>query len=59
MEMEWLGLVKAMPETDITPDFVVVGGGEGDTDAAPLNFCDHVGTPLYEGVRSPIYDSQV
>ena len=43
MGMEWLGLVKAVLETDITPDFIVVDDGEGGTDAAPLDFCDHVG----------------
>ena len=47
---EWFGLVKAMLETDITPDFIVVDGGEGGTGAAPLEFCDHVGTPLQEGL---------
>jgi glutamate synthase domain-containing protein 2 len=39
-----------MLETGITPDFIVVDGGEGGTGAAPLEFCDHVGTPLQEGL---------
>ena len=47
---EWFGLVKAMLESGITPDFVVVDGGEGGTGAAPLEFTDHVGAPLREGL---------
>ena len=33
-----------------TPDFIVVDGGEGGTGAAPLEFADHVGMPLTEGL---------
>ena len=47
---EWFGLVKAMLETGITPDFIVVDGGEGGTGAAPLEFSDHVGAPLREAL---------
>jgi glutamate synthase domain-containing protein 2 len=47
---EWFGIVKAMLKTDITPDFIVVDGGEGGTGAAPLEFTDHVGAPLREGL---------
>jgi len=47
---EWFGIVKAMVETGITPDFIVVDGGEGGTGAAPLEFTDHVGAPLREGL---------
>ncbi len=43
---EFLAVVKAMLETGITPDFIVVDGKEGGTGAAPLEFMDHVGTPL-------------
>jgi len=32
------------------PDFVVVDGGEGGTGAAPVEFSDHVGTPMREGL---------
>ena len=39
-----------MIETGITPDFIVVDGAEGGTGAAPLEFIDHVGTPLHEGL---------
>ncbi len=47
---EWFGIVKAMLETGITPDFIVVDGGEGGTGAAPLEFTDHVGAPLREAL---------
>ena len=47
---EWFAIVKAMLETDITPDFIVVDGAEGGTGAAPVEFSDHVGAPLQEGL---------
>lgn len=47
---EWFGMVKAMLETGIHPDFVVVDGGEGGTGAAPLEFTDHVGAPMREAL---------
>ncbi len=47
---EWFAICKAMLETGITPDFIVVDGAEGGTGAAPLEFTNHVGTPLQEGL---------
>jgi len=47
---EWFALAKAMLETGILPDFIVVDGAEGGTGAAPLEFTDHVGAPLQEGL---------
>jgi glutamate synthase domain-containing protein 2 len=47
---EWFALAKAMMETQLLPDFIVVDGGEGGTGAAPLEFTDHVGAPLQEGL---------
>jgi glutamate synthase domain-containing protein 2 len=47
---EWFAMVKAMQATGITPDFIVVDGAEGGTGAAPLEFTDHVGSPLQEGL---------
>lgn len=47
---EIFGVVKAMLQTGITPDFIVVDGGEGGTGAAPLEFTNHVGAPLREGL---------
>ncbi len=48
---EWFGIAKAMQESQILPDFIVVDGSEGGTGAAPLEFSDHIGTPLQEGLR--------
>lgn len=50
-ESEFLGICKAMLEMECTPDFIIVDGGEGGTGAAPLEFEDHVGTPLTEGLQ--------
>jgi glutamate synthase domain-containing protein 2 len=47
---EFMAICKAMIETGIRADFVVVDGNEGGTGAAPLEFVDHVGTPLREGL---------
>lgn len=47
---EFMGIVKAMLETDTYPDFIVVDGAEGGTGAAPIEFTDHLGTPLREGL---------
>ena len=47
---EWFALVKAMLATGITPDFIVVDGAEGGTGAAPVEFTDHVGAPVQEGL---------
>ena len=47
---EFMGIVKAMLETDTAPDFIVVDGAEGGTGAAPVEFTDHIGTPMREGL---------
>ena len=47
---EFLAIVKAMLATGETPDFIVVDGKEGGTGAAPLEFMDHVGMPLRDGL---------
>ena len=47
---EWFAIVKAMLASGITPDFIVVDGAEGGTGAAPLEFTNHVGSPLQEGL---------
>ena len=48
---EFLAICKAMLETEIYPDFIVVDGKEGGTGAAPLEFVDHLGMPLREGLN--------
>jgi glutamate synthase domain-containing protein 2 len=47
---EWFAIVKAMLATGVTPDFIVVDGAEGGTGAAPVEFTNHVGSPLQEGL---------
>ena len=47
---EWFAIAKAMLESGLMPDFIVIDGAEGGTGAAPLEFTDHVGTPVQEGL---------
>ncbi len=47
---EFLAICKAMLESGIYPDFIVIDGNEGGTGAAPLEFMDHLGMPMREGV---------
>jgi glutamate synthase domain-containing protein 2 len=47
-----LAICKAMVAEGVTPDFVVVDGAEGGTGAAPLEYEDHVGMPLTEGLMT-------
>lgn len=47
---EWFAMAKAFHETGIAPDFIVVDGGEGGTGAAPVEFADHKGAPLRDGL---------
>jgi len=48
---EFLAVCKAILETGLCPDFVVVDGTEGGTGAAPLEFMDHIGMPMREGLN--------
>ncbi|MGV0162647.1 FMN-binding glutamate synthase family protein [Mycobacterium colombiense] len=45
-----LGMCKAMIAEGVTPDFIIVDGAEGGTAAAPLEYEDHVGLPLTDGL---------
>ena len=47
---EFMAIVKAILATNIVPDFIVVDGGEGGTGAAPVEFSDHIGVPMREGL---------
>ncbi|TJZ77067.1 FMN-binding glutamate synthase family protein [Rhodococcus oryzae] len=47
---EFLGICKAMLEAGTAPDFIIVDGSEGGTGAAPVEFEDHMGMPLTEGL---------
>ena len=47
---EFMCMVRAMLKTGIVPDFIVIDGKEGGTGAAPVEFADHMGMPLIEGL---------
>lgn len=47
---EFMGMVKAMRETGIMPDYIVVDGSEGGTGAAPVEFADNLGMPMRESL---------
>ncbi len=49
-QREFMCMVKAMLKTGICPDFIVVDGTEGGTGAAPVEFSNHVGMPMVEGL---------
>jgi glutamate synthase domain-containing protein 2 len=49
---QFLAICKAMADEGVTPDFIVVDGAEGGTGAAPMEYEDHVGTPLTEGLMT-------
>ena len=47
---EFFAICKAMSETRLAPDFITIDGSEGGTGAAPVEFADHTGAPLREGL---------
>ncbi len=47
---EWFAIAKAIKESGVCPDFITVDGAEGGTGAAPVEFADHKGAPLREGL---------
>ncbi|MEO7564151.1 MAG: FMN-binding glutamate synthase family protein [Sphingomicrobium sp.] len=47
---ELFAVAKAMLETGILVDFIVIDGAEGGTGAAPQELSDRVGMPLREGL---------
>lgn len=47
---EFIDICHAMNSSGCIPDFISVDGGEGGTGAAPLEFTDHLGMPLYEAL---------
>jgi glutamate synthase domain-containing protein 2 len=48
---EWFAIAKAMQQTGVVPDFIVVDGKEGGTGAAPAEFLDRLGTPMQDALR--------
>jgi glutamate synthase domain-containing protein 2 len=49
-KQEFVDICKAILTTGIIPDFITVDGAEGGTGAAPLEFTDHLGMPLYDAL---------
>jgi glutamate synthase domain-containing protein 2 len=47
---EFEAICIAIKETGIYPDFITIDGTEGGTGAAPLEFSDRIGMPLYDGL---------
>lgn len=47
---EFINICRAIIATGIIPDFISIDGAEGGTGAAPLEFTDNVGMPLYEAL---------
>src|SRR5690606_35937415 len=47
---EFTEIVNEMKSTGILPDFITVDGGEGGTGAAPLEYIDHLGLSLDDGL---------
>jgi len=49
-KQQFIDICHAINELGYVPDFISVDGGEGGTGAAPLEFTDHLGMPLYEAL---------
>ncbi|MCQ6958374.1 FMN-binding glutamate synthase family protein [Mucilaginibacter aquariorum] len=47
---EFREICDAIYAGNIIPDFITIDGAEGGTGAAPVEFSDHVGMPLYEAI---------
>jgi glutamate synthase domain-containing protein 2 len=49
-KQEFIDICNAIVVTQIIPDFITIDGSEGGTGAAPLEFTDHIGMPLYDAL---------
>lgn len=49
-KQEFIDICNAIMVTGIIPDFITIDGSEGGTGAAPLEFTDHLGMPLYDAL---------
>lgn len=49
-KQEFIDICQAMIDTQIVPDFIAIDGSEGGTGAAPLEFTDNLGMPLYDAL---------
>jgi glutamate synthase domain-containing protein 2 len=49
-KQEFIDICHVISKTGIIPDFISIDGAEGGTGAAPLEFYNHLGMPLYEAI---------
>lgn len=49
-KQEFIDICRAIRSSNCIPDFITIDGAEGGTGAAPLEFTDHLGMPLYEAL---------
>lgn len=49
-KQEFIDICNAITVTGIIPDFITIDGAEGGTGAAPLEFTDNIGMPLYDAL---------
>jgi glutamate synthase domain-containing protein 2 len=49
-KQEFIDICQAITTTGIIPDFITIDGAERGTGAAPLEFTDHIGMPLYDAL---------
>ena len=49
-KQEFMDICQAIQQTQIIPDFISIDGSEGGTGAAPLEFTDNLGMPLYDAL---------
>ena len=49
-KQEFIDICNAIAVTRIFPDFITIDGSEGGTGAAPLEFTDNIGMPLYDAL---------
>lgn len=47
---EFTDILDAVQTTGVIPDFISIDGAEGGTGAAPLEFTDYLGMPLYDAL---------
>lgn len=55
---EFEDICQAINKTGIFPDFITIDGSEGGTGAAPLEFSDRIGMPLYDALAF-VYNTMV
>lgn len=49
-KQEFVDICHAITTTQIIPDFITIDGAEGGTGAAPLEFTDSIGMPLFDAL---------